>query len=984
MHLNSRPARLIALTLSILLAAHPALAGLTVTRSNGIAVTGADGVTFVNMAGIAVTGADGLLAFAPNGIATTGADGIAVTGADGATYTGANGIAVTGADGIAVTGADGIAVTGADGIAVTGADGRTFQADSVYVTRPSGIAVTGADGIAVTGADVIAVTGADRVEAVRADGLTVRDVNGIAVTGADGIAVTGADGVVYTIPPQGIAVTGADGIAVTGADGIAVTGADGIAVTGADTYTPAVNGAGLQSVDPELALLLDRLTDDSHVNAVVVYHRLPTDADIADLQRLGIFAGTRYRALPMIALTATKSQIITVSRLAAVRSIYGNRTLHLNADPFMKLNGAERVASDADLTRRNAGRPLTGRGVTVAVLDTGVDATHGDLAGRVVENVKLLDPQSASVGFVAPAQIENLQNTDQAYGHGTFVAGVIAGGGAMSHGRYAGVAPNAKVVGLSAGDLNLSFVLSGFDYLLSRGAHLNVRVVNCSFSANTVFDVNDPVNVATKLLTERGIVVVFSAGNTGAGLHTLNPYAVAPWVIGVGATDARGRLADFSARGAFGSALFRPTLVAPGVSLVGPRSAGLSLTGTLGLAGADTGRLSPDELAYYTTASGTSFSAPQVAATVALMLEANPRLTPAQVKDILQRTATPLAEYYQHEAGAGMLNAHAAVIEAAFPERRVGAWRASLDRGQVRFVNDPAQTFSGTVQPGQSVDAGLTLPANTLVASAQIAWGPVWSVNDLGLRLFDPSGTERAAANNVNLPGLTGKRERLAVSDPAPGAWRARVSHTLNAAVTPQPFTGALEVTRVEYAPLGDLGGLDAASREEIYQSLRSFVMTPHGRHFRPSFGVTRAALAAAMVQGARVPQYVAAAPRYADVRDLTTRNFVESAQAAPDGALFPESASGGFRPNDFADRLTAAVVLVRAAGLRAEAEARAGAPLPLTDLLGIPASLRGYVSVALSRGLLAAGNNTFRPQSALTRVELARALAALRRLAVE
>jgi serine protease AprX len=982
MLLHSSSTKLISSLLILLLVAGRTLAGLTVTRSNGIAVTGADGVTFINTSGIAVTGADGLLAFAPNGIATTGADGIAVTGADGATYTGVNGIAVTGADGIAVTGADGIAVTGADGIAVTGADGKTFQADAVYLTRPAGIAVTGADGIAVTGADGIAVTGADAVRAERADGMTVRRAAGIAVTGADEIAVTGADGAVYSLPPQGIAVTGADGIAVTGADGIAVTGADGIAVTGADGLVPPVVGTGLQSVDPELAAQLDRLTDDSHVNAVVVYHRLPADADIADLRRLGVIAGTRYRALPMVALTATKQQLVAVSRLAAVRSIYGNRTLQLNADPYVELNNAGRVASDGDLTARNAGLPVSGKGVAVAVLDTGVDATHGDLAGRVVENVKLLDPQGAGVGFVHPTQVEGLPNTDQAHGHGTFVAGVIAGGGAMSQGRYAGVAPGAKVVGLSAGDLTLAFVLSGFDYLLSRGAGLNVRVVNCSFSANTVFDTNDPVNVATRILTERGIVVVFSAGNAGAGLHTLNPYAVAPWVVSVGATDARGRLAGFSSRGAFGSALFRPTLVAPGVSVIGPRAAGVSLTGTLGVAGADAGRLAPDELAYYTTASGTSFSAPQVAATVALMLEANPRLTPAEVRDILQRTATPLPEYYLHEVGAGMLNAHAAVLEAAFPERRMGAWRAALDRGQVRFVNDPAQHFSGAVQPGQSVEAGLALPAGTLVASAQVAWGPVWSLSDLGLSLLDPSGAERAASNNVNLPGLTGKRERVTVGNPAAGAWRARVNSTPGVTVGPQPFTGVLEVTRAEYAPLNDLGGLSASERAEIYQALRGFVLAPYGHHFRPSFGVTRAALAAAMVQGARVPQYVASQPRYPDVHDRTTRNFVESVQSAPGGALFPELAGGGFKPNVFVDRLTAAVVLVRAAGLRAEAEARAGAPLPVVDHLGIPAAERGYVSAALAHGLLRARDDAFRPQAALTRAELAQALAALHRLA--
>src|SRR4029079_3274129 len=148
-------------------------------------------------------------------------------------------------------------------------------------------------------------------------------------------------------------------------------------------------------------------------------------------------------------------------------------------------------------------------------------------------------------GFVNPAPIENLPNTDATAGHGTFVAGVIAASGASSGGKYSGVATGAKLLGLSAGDVDLTNVLSGFDYLLDKGKSYNVRVVNCSFSANTVFDFNDPVNIATKMLTDAGVNVVFSAGNTGPGNGTLNPYAAAPWVVSVGATDINGTLASF-------------------------------------------------------------------------------------------------------------------------------------------------------------------------------------------------------------------------------------------------------------------------------------------------------------------------------------------------------------------------------------------------------------------------------------------------------
>ena len=100
--------------------------------------------------------------------------------------------------------------------------------------------------------------------------------------------------------------------------------------------------------------------------------------------------------------------------------------------------------------------------------------------------------------------------------------GIVSGNGARSKGKYTGVATGANLLGVSAGDLSLFHVLEGYDYILSRGLAQGVRVVNCSFSADTEYNPNDPVNVATKLLTERGVSVVFSAGNTGPGLGTLN------------------------------------------------------------------------------------------------------------------------------------------------------------------------------------------------------------------------------------------------------------------------------------------------------------------------------------------------------------------------------------------------------------------------------------------------------------------------------
>jgi serine protease AprX len=981
---------LIALGLVFLLSSVPAFAGLSIIGANGITVSGADGILYTGTNGITVSGADGVLAFRPNGITVSGADGITASGADGITVSGADGITASGADSTTVAHADGITVSGADGITVSGADGNTYRADSVVIRNPTGITVSGADSLIATGTNGITASGADTRAISYADGITVSGADGITVSGADAITATGLDGTIFSIAPAGITISGADGITVSGADGITISGADSFVETGVNALIAALNAAtgqtGIRSVDPELAVLLNRLTDDSNVAAVIVYHQMPTDADIAQLQSLGVLGGTRYRSLPMISVTTTKGRLAAISHLASVRSIYGNRTFQWNLDAAARtITNVEPVKRNADLTSANGGLPISGRGVTVAVLDTGVDGTHGDLSGRVVQNLKLADTQSLGVGFNYPLALPNLPNTDLVYGHGTFVAGVIAGNGHQSSGKYAGVAPGANILGLSAGDASLLFILSGFDYLLANAASFNVRVVNCSFSANTVFDVNDPVNIATKMLTDNGVNVVFSAGNTGPGADSLNPYSIAPWVISTGATDNRGNLADFSSRGDFGSPLFRPTLVAPGVNAVSLRPSTLASVTTVDGLLANDSALSAGELPYYTTGSGTSYSAPQVAGVIALMLEANPNLTPAQIRDILQRTATPLPPYYMYEVGAGMLNAQAAVLEAAFPQRHFGAWRGTAYQRQVEFTTSAPQSFTGSVTPGTSSDKSLNIPADTLLASVEVAWGDTQSLANLNLSTIDPQGTNLGIRNLINFSGLTGRRQRAILQSPGAGDWKVRIQSVPPASgltnllgTGSQNYDGVLQVTKAGYATLSDAGELDPASLASIYQSFRMLTMSPIGPRFRPSFVVTRGSFAAALVQGARVPQYLPAQSSYTDIRDRATMLFVESAQASPAGSLFPGiNAGGAFQPDATVDRLTAVVALVRAAGLRQQAES-GSYTLTYLDAASIPASLRGYVAVAVQNGLIKDSGVNFYPQGSFTRIDLARAMSRL------
>ena len=172
-----------------------------------------------------------------------------------------------------------------------------------------------------------------------------------------------------------------------------------------------------------------------------------------------------------------------------------------------------------------------------------------------------------------------------------------------------------------------------------------------------------------------GLVVVFAAGNYGPDANTLNPYCVAPWVICVAAGYKDGRtLADFSSRGIPGDPLYHPTLTGPGVEVVAARApTGIWFNSSLA---SDYSKIGSDATRYLIV-SGTSQATPHVSGTVALMLEANPALTPDQVKSMLSSSVTPMPGYAEYQIGAGYLNAYQAVrtVQSALPP--VGSSAAS-------------------------------------------------------------------------------------------------------------------------------------------------------------------------------------------------------------------------------------------------------------------------------------------------------------------
>src|SRR2546427_6967902 len=329
----------------------------------------------------------------------------------------------------------------------------------------------------------------------------------------------------------------------------------------------------------------------------------------------------------------------------------------------------------------------------IAILDSGIDGLYNpDLVypTHTVQNVKVIFNLSDVVTFKGPAPkplkqgvdifAENLPNSETSVGHGTHVAGITAALGTASGGYYTGVAPGANVVGVGTGDvLFIFFALAGFDYILEHQQAYNIKVVNNSWGTSGAFDPKDPINKASKKVHDKGVTVVFAAGNDGPDQNTLNPYSVAPWVIGVAAgcklvspdptnsaihcADQTGQnrapiLADFSSRGIPNDPLYHPDITAPGVHIVSTRAStgtvlnGLDANHDLNLT--STCAISLTNEPYYTCASGTSMATPHVVGVVALMQEAaGGTLSPDDVLAAITQTARPLPGIAQCEVGAG-------------------------------------------------------------------------------------------------------------------------------------------------------------------------------------------------------------------------------------------------------------------------------------------------------------------------------------------
>jgi serine protease AprX len=477
----------------------------------------------------------------------------------------------------------------------------------------------------------------------------------------------------------------------------------------------------------------------------------------ADVRKLGGRLGRKLGLINGQVVELPNALIRKLADLSFVESIHYDRP-----------TGGEmnRVAVATGARAAQATYGSNGAGVGVAVIDSGISSWHDDLGqSGYVPGVRVKNGQrvAAFVDFVSGRTSPYDDN-----GHGTHVAGIIAGNGADSLGVRAGIAPSAHLVSLKVLDDQgrgvISDVIAALEWTVANKAAYNVRVVNLSVGAAVTESYKtDPLTLAARRAVDAGIVVVTAAGNLGKNADGQTQYGAitapgnAPWVLTVGAYSHEGTvvrtddvMAGYSSRGPTAIDFqAKPDLVAPGTGIVSLSSASSTMYYTKPeylLNGSFGGSYKP-----YLSLTGTSMAAPVVSGTVALMIQANPSLTPNLVKAILQYTAETYPSYNALTQGAGFLNTLGAVQLARFfgsaqilsrltiPSqwsRRVIWGNHSLSGGVIRpnanafqlgttwgspFDRDGGNIVWGTLQRGDNLVWGTV----GLLGTDNLVWGTV-------------------------------------------------------------------------------------------------------------------------------------------------------------------------------------------------------------------------------------------------------------------
>lgn len=518
--------------------------------------------------------------------------------------------------------------------------------------------------------------------------------------------------------------------------------------------------------------------------------------------QLGVLKGITdavhgFTAVPAAVVVAPASIAPLLRGLPGVRGVYPNTQYRWLSDLATQSTGSDRVWQDLG---------FSGAGVGIAVIDAGIDGTHPDLCAaaafckgtpvKTIQNVKVLGRQDVAEDPVV--YLEDQISTDSSSGHGSHVAGIAAGWGSAGTDptMYRGVAYGANLIGYGTGEVAFATnVLGAFDHAITHREQYNIKAINNSWGpgAFTPYDPGDPVNLAIDTAWEAGISVLFGAGNDGTRTDSLNMFAENPHVIGVGSGTKAHQQSFFSSKGVPGHPQFHPTVTTPGSSIVSARaSTGFTVWAadaqTAGGGDSDTPAVGSDDEVSYAASSGTSMASPHAAGVVALMQQAahdslGRWLTPLEVRNILQNTASTMTGYQTYAVGAGFVNAFAAT-------------QAAMTASQTQEWVDPTaydvQPFAGTAGGAILSTASFTSthaaqPGATIL-DVMVDWGPekVLPANtDVDIDLIRPDGSTFGstflACNPAGQPNgyssfcTSAPNERLTVVNPQPGTWTVSV-----------------------------------------------------------------------------------------------------------------------------------------------------------------------------------------------------------------
>lgn len=450
-------------------------------------------------------------------------------------------------------------------------------------------------------------------------------------------------------------------------------------------------------------------TADGKIGIIVMLNG-PSAKYIDDLSQYGEIS-CAYEIIDAIAMKVPTTTIDDIAQLSFVDKIWPDLEVHAMLDTSVSDIGAKYVWDTYG---------YDGSGITIAIIDTGIDASHVAL-DDLDDDPGTWDPKViAFKDFVNG--LDDLDSSDgmDAYddnGHGTHVAGIAAGTGAPDY-LYIGVAPGANLVGVkvldSSGSGTLSDVIAGIEWVVQNKDTYNIKVINLSLGASvTTADGTSPVAIAVDKAVLAGIVACVAAGNEGPAPRTISTPGDAHLAITVGAAfdsgeGTKGAVASFSSQGPTDDGRVKPDITAPGVYIMAPEAN----TGT-----------------GYIEYSGTSMATPHVAGAVALLLQANPTLDPAQVKYILTRTTQ--VDYYSgtpdNIEGYGYIDIAAAIENAVALSDDLIATTISVDASYSVFARG-RRVFGYTIYVDVYVSDG--------VSGVPYIWVLVWITDTTGEILY--------------------------------------------------------------------------------------------------------------------------------------------------------------------------------------------------------------------------------------------------------